>query len=329
MDVLHTLETADELKSFTSLDGLPLLPATAWQGADRHLLVVRDRMAIAAQASLWWHNTPLLPNQRIGAIGHYAALDGQAATLLLEAACGQLHDHHGTLAVGPMDGNTWRRYRLVSDRGTEPPFFLEPDTPPEWCDHFLAAGFAPLAVYRSALNTDLSTVDPRMEAVERRLQESAIRVRSLDITQFEAELQRIYALSLVSFRHNFLYTPIEASEFMAQYGQIRSSVQPNLVLLAEQDRNLVGFLFAIPDLAQAQRGRAIDTIIIKTVAVQPGRTYAGLGNVLVSRCQAIARELGYTRAIHALMHDSNNSRNLSARYAQPMRRYTLFSKTLP
>jgi hypothetical protein len=55
---------------------------------------------------------------------------------------------------------------------------------------------------------------------------------------------------------------------------------------------------------------------------------AGLGNVLVARCQQAARALGFRRAIHALMHESNNSRNLSAHYAKPFRRYTIFARDL-
>jgi L-amino acid N-acyltransferase YncA len=72
----------------------------------------------------------------------------------------------------------------------------------------------------------------------------------------------------------------------------------------------------------------VDTVIVKTVAVLPGRRLAGLGNVLVARCQQAARALGFRRAIHALMHESNNSRNLSAHYAKPFRRYTIFARDL-
>jgi hypothetical protein len=43
---------------------------------------------------------------------------------------------------------------------------------------------------------------------------------------------------------------------------------------------------------------------------------------------AAAQSLGFTRAIHALMHQTNKSRNLSAHYARTIRRYTLFSKRL-
>jgi GNAT superfamily N-acetyltransferase len=130
------------------------------------------------------------------------------------------------------------------------------------------------------------------------------------------------------FNRNFLYTPISEAAFLAQYMAVAPYVQPELTLMAEQGRELLGYLFGIPDLNQARRGEQIDTFIIKTVAVLPGRRSAGLGSVLVAESHRIAEQRGYRRAIHALMHASNKSRNISARYAQTMRRYTLFQRRL-
>jgi GNAT superfamily N-acetyltransferase len=100
------------------------------------------------------------------------------------------------------------------------------------------------------------------------------------------------------------------------------------VYIAEQHDVPVGFIFAIPDLAQAQRGQPIDSIVIKTVAVEPKLGGIGLGSLLVSRCQTAARSLGYRYVIHALMFEDNLSLKISAHYARIMRRYTLFSKRL-
>ncbi len=294
---------------------------------DAHWVLVGDRQ-ITAHCSLWWRNLPAYEHHRLGSIGHYGAEDAESAKALLTHACQQLSQQGCTLAIAPIDGNTWRRYRLITERGTEPLFFLEPDNPDEWVEHFEQQEFTPLARYSSALNTDLTQVDPRLERTSERLRQQGIQMRSLDVEQLESELQRIHQLSLVSFQHNFLYTPIEQAEFVAQYSQIRPYLQPELVLLAEQGDQLVGFLFALPDVLQAKRRQAVDTIIIKTVAVLPGRASAGLGSVLVGECQAIAHRLGYRRAIHALMHEDNRSRNISDRYAQTIRRYALFAKTL-
>ena len=231
------------------------------------------------------------------------------------------------MAVGPMDGNTWRRYRLITERGPEPAFFLEPDNPDDWPAHFTEEGFAPLATYFSALNSDLSRQDPRMTEVAGRLSQQGIKIRSA-FADLEQDLPRIYSVSSISFQKNFLYTPIEKQEFLTQYRKLLPYVRPELVLLAEQQERTIGFVLALPDLLQTPRGGPTDTVIIKTVAVLPDASAEGLGSLLVARAQTVAQELGYARAIHALMHESNLSRRISGRYARTMRRYALYSRSL-
>jgi GNAT superfamily N-acetyltransferase len=325
--------------------GVTLLDEAAWRrhGADLHLVIIDDEGRVGARCSCWWSERPPLEQERVGVIGHYAAAatedaasgGGALAARLLREACARLAAEGCTLAVGPMDGNTWRSYRLVTERGPEPPFFLEPDTPPAWTAQFTDAGFAPLATYTSALARDLTRRDERLAALAARLQRGGVSIRPLDRTRAEEELRRIHALSLVSFRDNVLYTPLDEAEFLEQNQRLLPFVRPELVLLAErpgsapeQPRDLVGFLFAVPDVLQQRRAQAIDTVIIKTVAVRPGLTNAGLGSLLVAEVQQRAAALGYTRAIHALMHEQNVSRNISRRYAETIRRYTLFAKRL-
>ena len=72
----------------------------------------------------------------------------------------------------------------------------------------------------------------------------------------------------------------------------------------------------------------MDTVILKTVAVLPGRASAGLGSVLVDKVHLTAHGFGFRQAIHALMHETNKSRNISGHYAQTIRRYTLFAHRL-
>ena len=49
-------------------------------------------------------------------------------------------------------------------------------------------------------------------------------------------------------------------------------------------------------------------MILKTLAVDPSVRGLGLGGALMDLAQRSARELGFRRAIHALIHDSNVSR---------------------
>src|SRR5690349_5319472 len=156
---LH-VETQAEREQFCSLTGIPGIPALTpalleQSRPDAHWMILgtcnSDGESIQARCSLWWSNTPSLTGQQIGLIGHYAARDAEASTQLLQLACEELARHGCTLAVGPMDGNTHGRYRLVSDPRpdpsieSEPPFFLEPENPADWPLHFSNSGFAVLA----------------------------------------------------------------------------------------------------------------------------------------------------------------------------------------
>jgi GNAT superfamily N-acetyltransferase len=324
---IHSAQS--DLKPYLSIPGFEI-PAEQLirQKPDDLLIAVNPNGAIAARCGLWFTQTPALPGERLGVIGHYFASSAEAGTSLLHAACARLAGEGCTRAVGPMDGNTWQRYRLITERGSEPPFFLEPDNPDEWPGYFETAGFTPLAQYYSASADRLDERDPRSDETARRLGERGIRVRNLDLGRFEDELRRLHQLSLVSFADNFLYTPISQEDFLAQYTPIRSFVRPELVLLAEQGERLVGFLFAVPDLLQQKRGQIIDTGIAKTMATHPDHAGIGLGGYLMDRIHQAMHECGYRRAIHALFHEDNVSGKISRHSARRIRRYTLFSRPL-
>jgi GNAT superfamily N-acetyltransferase len=325
------VQSRDQQERFCALPGLSSLSPDilARQHPDASGMMANAAGRIAARCSLWWSATPAYADHRPGLIGHYAVEEPEAAASLLRLACEQLTAHGCTLAVGPMDGNTWQRYRLLTERGTEPTFFLEPDNPDIWPSHFRDQGFTPLAQYYSALNTDLGRREPRMIDIAGRVAGQGISLLSLAPDRFEDELHAIHSLSLESFRDNLLYTPIGEEDFRAQYRGIQQYLRPELVILAKRQERLVGFLFAIPDLLQARRGAVIDTIIIKTMAVHPDCGGIGLGSLLMARCHETARQLGYARAIHALMHEDNRSGKISSHTARPIRRYTLFAKPLP
>jgi GNAT superfamily N-acetyltransferase len=324
------VETAEQRERFCALAGLdPLTPDTLSGGrADAHWMLAAGA-AIVARCSLWWKATPAYQEHRLGLIGHYAATDMTSAGALLRLAGDQLAAHGCTLAVGPMDGSTHQRYRLLTERGAEPLFFLEPDNPDAWPAHFTDNGFDALAHYYSALVTHLEHHDVRLPAIAARLAAEGVRIRALDARRFEAEVRAIYGLVVASFHDNVLYSSITEADFVEQYRQIAPFVRPELVLLAEREDRPVGFLFAIPDWLQARHGQPIDTIVVKTIAVLPAYAGLGLGTLLGARCQEIAHRLGYTRAILALMHERNRSRSIGSHYdPQVIRRYTLFARTL-
>lgn len=224
------------------------------QQSDTHLLVLHQNEP-SARCSLWWTNTPPYKNERVGFIGHFESQNSKATLKLLEEAC-QLLKHQGcTLAIGPLDGTTWRRYRFVTESPlSAPPFFLEPTNPAAYPHQWLSSGFTSLTQYTSALQPSLEPhpeIDKRMEKlVNLRLAKTGICFRLLDVNKLEQELETIFGISLKSFASNFLYSPIAKAEFMGSYQKILPFALPELVLFAELDGQAVGYVFGLPDLLQ-------------------------------------------------------------------------------
>lgn len=286
---------------------------------DEHLVLDGACGEPAAHCSLWWST---------GAIGHFRAADATSGARLLSAACTRLAERGCARAIGPMDGSTWRRYRLVTERGEEPPFFLEPDTPDHWRESFAQAGFSVLARYCSSLQDGLTHRDARLDGVARRAAASHIRIRPFDPDRAERDLGAMHALALEAFSGAFLFSPIERARFIEQYASVLPFLRSELVLLAEQRGEVVAFLFALPDTFEMARGCAPRTVILKTVAARRGRVYAGLGHLLVERAITVAAALGFERAVHALMHEASGARNWSARCGKVFRRYALLGRSL-
>lgn len=278
--------------------------------------------------SLWWEKTAALEGRRTGYIGHYAASSRKAGTALLHHGMRRLGSRGCETAVAPINGSTWNGYRFVIGGTDRAPFFMEPRNPPEWTQDLSSAGFLACATYCSAATHSLDYEDPRLHEIDRRLHDSGVTMRCLERSRMADELRRVYALARDSFRRNFLNTVPSEDEFLQMYIKLLDFVRPEYVLLAEQDGDLVGFAFALPDHGQKMRGEAVKTLILKTVAVRRGRAYTGLGRRLICEINEAAKRDGYRTVIHALMHESNASLAYSQRFTRVFRRYALYARRI-
>jgi hypothetical protein len=304
---------------------LCVTPATlAADEPDGHL-VATDA---SASCSLWWRRTPVHDGERVGAIGHFSAADSDRGARLLEAACTQLAMRGCRLAVGPMDGNTWRRYRLVIDRGEAPRFFLEPENPPHLPRCFSQAGFSVAEAYCSSAQETLDFDERFLQAVARRASAGGVRIRALNPHRVRDDLGAMHAIAIRAFERSFLFSAISRPQFVEQYAKLLPYTHPELVLIAERGGEPVAFAFGIPDAFETARGAPPATVILKSIAACPGLINAGIAHLLVAAGARAAAELGYRRAVHALMRESNSSLRWSSRHGRVFRRYALFGRRL-
>jgi hypothetical protein len=218
--------------------------------------------------------------------------------------------------LGPMDGSTWAKHRLVVESDGRPPFLMEPENPAHFAEAFEQSGLKVVSRYVSA-------VRPADVAVSASVAPAGIRLRDFNPDKAEEELIRIHALSLEAFAANSFYQPISLEAFLGSYRPVLKAVDPELVLMAEDDAGeLKAFLFAIPNLVE---GRKPTSVILKTYASR----VKGGGSMLANAFHERASKRGYSDVIHALMHESNLSATHSGNTGgHVFRRYALWGGQL-
>jgi hypothetical protein len=276
-----------------------------------------EQIAGDGAACTLFRDAPVWDDGRTAAIGSFSCASAAAGAALL-AHIGDTVGREGyDRLIGPMDGDTWHRYRVVTESDGSPPFPLEPVSGPHDLAAFTAAGFVPISSYVSAR----ATLDDAIGAGAP-VEMPGLRVEAWDGRDPHGLIGRLFDLSSAGFDRNAFFKPILKAEFLKLYEPIIPLIDPRHVLFAHEGTTLLGFLFGYPNRAE---GAHPTTIVLKTYA--SGRR--GVGHLLADVFHRTARTLGFTDVIHALMHVDNASRRSSEmHHATTFRRYALMGRRL-
>ncbi len=275
-----------------------------------------DAIEIPGASLTLFRDAPSLDGQRTAALGAFACETAEAGALAIREAMAVLKAEGFGAVLGPMDGNTWGKHRLVIESDGRAPFLMEPVNPPHYVGAFEQSGLAVVSRYVSAVRP--ADMLPSAAAAP-----AGLRLRNFDPSRAEQELTRIHALSLEAFADNRFYQPIALEDFLASYRPVLPAVDPELVLVLDDEAGeLKGFLFAVPNLVE---GPQTKTVILKTYASR----VKGGGSMMANVFHARAKARGFTEVIHALMHESNLSATHSDRTGgKVFRRYALWGGLL-
>jgi hypothetical protein len=263
-----------------------------------------------------FRDAPSLEGLRTAALGEFSCEAAQAGARAIREAMVVLKAEGFGAVLGPMDGNTWGKHRLVVESDGRAPFLMEPSNPAHYVEAFGQSGLSVVSRYVSA-------VRPADVPASATTAPAGLRMRNFDPSRAEQDLTRIHGLSLAAFADNRFYQPIALRDFLASYRPVLPAVDPELVLLLEDEAGeLKGFLFAVPNLVEGPR---TETVILKTYASR----VKGGGSMMANAFHARAKARGFREVIHALMHESNLSATHSDRTGgKVFRRYTLWGGRL-
>jgi len=312
-------------------------------GRQRVLVAMNDRQALARVVARISPTLSDSAGKPMGMLGFFEAEDNsEAVRELLATAIRWLRNRGVRRIIGPMDGDTWHRYRFNQGPHDTAPFLMEPYNKPYYPAMWEACGFVPLESYYSKQVADVTPAAAALAPILARVEKRGYRLRKLVLENFREELVILHRMSCDIFAENFFYDPISVEDFIALYEPAKSLVDPELVWFAQApDGQYVGFLFAVVDYQQAvasmgySRGklakfkfllnrRRADAVNMKSLGVTAAHRKSGLGAALMCRGyqQMLAR--GFRKANLCLIREGNPSGRLDGELGVVSRRYVLY-----
>ncbi|MEO8089132.1 MAG: GNAT family N-acetyltransferase [Gemmatimonadales bacterium] len=190
---------------------------------------------------------------RVGFFGFFESIDDQAvADALLAAAADWCRQHGHDVLRGPASFSVNDECGLLVDGFESPPTLMMPHNPRYYIPLLERAGFAKakdLWVYQGGTEEHYVPVPERLaRGTELIRQRQGITLRSLNMKDFQGEVERIKQLYNEAWEKNWGFVPMTDHEIDHLAEQFKPVVIPDMVPMAEKDGKLIGFGIALPDL---------------------------------------------------------------------------------
>jgi GNAT superfamily N-acetyltransferase len=180
--------------------------------------------------------------------------DPRVAHALLDEAVAFARDRGATEIFGPCNFTTNHQVGMLVENFDRPPF-VEMTYNPPWYDALVSSyGFGKAKdLLTWWIVSEAGTDDPKMrryfEASERARERYGLRLRSVDMKNFEAEVARLFQLYNACWQRNWGFVPVSEAEFASIAHDLKPVVDPSLVLVVEdRDGKPVGFSVTLPNI---------------------------------------------------------------------------------
>ncbi len=190
-----------------------------------------------------------------GFFGFFEVMEDQeAASALLEKA-DEFATHAGHNAIlGPAQFSTNDEVGMLVDGFDGVPRVLMPYNPPRYMDYVEAAGYRKamdLWSYKIDLAGFMENIPPKLIRVVEKVKERRnLHIRTINMKNFDQEVERFKRVYNSSWERNWGFVPLTDPEFERMAAQMKSMLDPDLVLFVERDGEVIGVALSLPDLCQ-------------------------------------------------------------------------------
>ena len=203
-----------------------------------------------------------------------------------------------------------------------------------------------LSAYRLSSLQIPSFAKRSMRISERQLVRNKITIRPINMKDFDAEIGRFHKIYNASFKENWGFVPLTEDEFRFQADGLKQIADPELVLFAEKDGEVIGFITTLPDYNQLfikiKRGRLfpigiftfllnrkkIDGCRVSIIGIKDEFRKLGIAPVLYGRIfEASHRKKLYMGEASYVMENNKVMRkNIEAIGGEVYKKYELYEK---
>ena len=260
--------------------------------------------------------------------GFFECVDDYAiAEALIQCAAGWARDHGLETLYGPFNLDYEDSYGILIEGRDRPPAIFCGHTPPYY------QGFVERFSFHAARGDNLAyaiAADPSLPVVQRlaRLAERVRRrgcfnVRGGRLEEWDQEVDRVYHLINVALAHLPDFIPWQRQSLEAMFAALRPIIDPELILFAEADGQVVGWFPGVPNLNEAlihanglrypwdylrllrYSRRQPECLAIKSVLVHPDYWDTGVAVLLFDEMAKRAWAKGYRWADLSLTSEDN------------------------
>lgn len=291
-----------------------------FEHAEAGLFIARDgREIVGRNAAIIDRKYNEFHNTRTGFFGYFECMPDRfdAASALMQAASSWLKARGMNKMLGPMNPSTNDECGFLLDGFSLPPKIMMPYTPPYYIQFMEQYGmqkakdlFAYISVIKDQI-TKSDRLERLAEAVKARV--PGLVVRPADMKDFKSELERVKDIYNSAWGRNWGFVPMTDREIESMAKRLKPLIVPELLIIAEVEREPAAFFMAVPDYNQVLarmngrlwpfgfikflwHSRKITDIRVMTMGVKERFRKKGIEGLLYLESFKAAMKKGYVHA---------------------------------
>jgi hypothetical protein len=269
---------------------------------------------------------------------------------LLHAVIEFLKAQGCTKIIGPMNPDIHNELGILVKGFDSPPFFMLTHHYPYYNEMLIQQELSKYEdFYSYKMDSTKYVPSTKMERVGKMLmQKYQLKIRTPDMKKFMQELEYFHDIYNDAFVDHWGFVPIPKDEFLLLAKDMKSIIDPRLVLILEYNNEPIAFLLTLPNanelFIKIKNGRLLPTGIFKilfgrkhiktarviTAAVKKKYQHLGLGALLYPELMKRGIEYGYKEAELSWVAEDNIVMNTIAKElcGGSYKTYRLYSKNI-